>query len=59
LHAEKVIEYVSSAISVNNTIEDNLYKAYLSLFRKEIVQSKEIDTLEAWLKDYQYCIHRK
>jgi hypothetical protein len=59
LHAEKVIEYVSSAISVNNTIEDNLYKAYLSLFRKEIVHSKEIDTLEAWLKDYQYCITRK
>jgi hypothetical protein len=53
LHAEKVVELVSAAISVNHGIENNLHNAYMALLRKGIVEGREIDTLEAWLKDYQ------
>jgi hypothetical protein len=53
IHTEKVIELVNGAITKDQSIENNLYNAYLSLHKKDIVVSKEIETLEAWLKDCQ------
>lgn len=49
--SEKVIEIVSNAISVEETIEDNLYNAYTALLKENIVCEKEIVTLEAWIND--------
>jgi len=48
---EKVIEVVSANISGNVSIENNLYNAYHALHRNGIVIDKELQTLEAWLKD--------
>lgn len=48
---EKVIELVQSAISSSESIETNLYNAYIALLKENIVCDKEIVTLEAWLKD--------
>jgi hypothetical protein len=56
LHTEKVVELVSAAITKAQSIENNLYNAYMSLLKNDIVASKEIDTLEAWLKDHQNCL---
>jgi hypothetical protein len=50
-YSEKVIELVSNAISIADSIETNLYKAYSALLKENIVCDKEIITLEAWLKD--------
>ena len=50
-YTEKVIELVSSSISSSESIETNLYKAYKSLQKENIVCEKELITLEAWLKD--------
>jgi hypothetical protein len=51
VNSEKVIEIVSSVISKNNTVLDNMYTAYEALFRKGIVEDKELPILEAWLKE--------
>lgn len=56
LHTEKVMELVTKTISNGQSVEDNLYNAYLTLFKNEIVDSREIETLEAWLRDYQHCV---
>ena len=53
LHAEKVIHIVSESISSRYTIEDNLYRAYEALNRNNIVDKKELDTLNAWIGDYK------
>jgi len=52
-NCEKVIELVSKAISKNNSIEVNLYKAYEALLAKNIVCEKELITLKAWLSDLE------
>lgn len=50
-HCEEVMEITSGAISVNNSINDNLYNTYEALLKKEIVEKRELDVLSAWLKD--------
>jgi hypothetical protein len=50
-HCEKVIDVVAKAISVDNTIEENLFKAYRALLINKIIVEKELETLEAWLDD--------
>jgi STELLO glycosyltransferases len=50
-HGENVIEIVSNAISVADSIENNLHHSYKALLKEHIVCDKEITTLEAWLKD--------
>ena len=52
---EKVVEAVSSAISPNASIYDNLYNSYLKLFNAGIVEKKEIINLEAWIEDSKNC----
>jgi len=56
-HCEKVIELVSNSISKSESIETNLYNAYKSLLKENIVCAKEIITLEAWLKDIKKLIN--
>lgn len=51
MHTENVIELVSKSINIGNSISDNLYNAYDSLLKNNIVIDKEMETLSAWLKD--------
>ena len=55
LQSERVVELVAGGITRRRSLEDNLFEAYQSLFRADIVCQDEIVTLEAWLKDYQRC----
>jgi hypothetical protein len=52
-HCEKVIELVANSISKSDSIESNVYNAYKSLLKSEIICKKEMITLEAWLIDLQ------
>jgi hypothetical protein len=52
-HCERVIELVSNSISKSESIETNLYNAYKSLLKENIVCDKEMITLDAWLKDIE------
>ncbi len=53
LHAEKVISIVSESISHQYSIEDNLFRAYEALNKNNIVDKKELETVEAWIQDYK------
>ncbi len=52
-NCERVIELVSNSISKSESIETNLYNAYKSLLKENIVCDKEMITLDAWLKDIE------
>lgn len=52
-YSELIVEYVSSVVSRNNSISDNLFNAYHALFNNSVVTRKEIDMLELWLEDVQ------
>jgi hypothetical protein len=52
-HADKVIELVVNSISASESIGANLYNAYLSLLKENIVSEKELITLKAWLEDIE------
>lgn len=52
-YCERVIELVSNSISITEGIETNLYNAYESLLKENIVSDKEMITLDAWLKDIE------
>ncbi|SMM99362.1 protein transglucosylase [uncultured Candidatus Thioglobus sp.] len=49
--SNKAIELVMGAISASDSIESNLYNAYLSLLAAKIVHPQEMLTLDAWLED--------
>lgn len=51
LHAEKVIELVSSVVTEAESIASNLHKAYSILHQHNIVSDNEMVTLDAWLQD--------
>ena len=53
LHSESIIESVSSSISSDMSIGDNLHRAYIKLNGLNIVPKEEIICLEAWLADYE------
>jgi len=50
-YGEKVIGLVSNAISASENIDVNLFNAYKSLLKENIICEKEMTTLETWLKD--------
>jgi len=50
-HTYEILELVSKSISKYESIETNLYNAYLSLLDANIVSKEEMITLEAWLTD--------
>ena len=50
-HCEKVINLVLDSISISETMESNLYNAYKSLLRENIICKEELISLEFWLKD--------
>jgi len=52
-NCEKVIDLVTNSISISESIEVNLYNAYRSLLKENIVCEKEMTTLFAWLKDVE------
>jgi hypothetical protein len=50
-NCEKVIDVVTKAVSLDNTMEENLLNAYRALLINKIIIEKELETLEAWLLD--------
>ncbi|SFF37681.1 STELLO glycosyltransferase family protein [Spirosoma endophyticum] len=50
-YTEKVIDVVTRTISIDKSIESNLYDSYDSLLKADIVSANEMKTLEAWLTD--------
>lgn len=50
-HAQSIVDIVGSAVSSGNSVAENLFCAYEQLQRREIVEKRELDLLEAWLKD--------
>lgn len=51
LYAEKVVDIVTGCVTSRYTMEDNLFNAYESLHRHQIVNKEELPLLTAWLKD--------
>jgi hypothetical protein len=54
---ERVIELILNSISCSESIETNLYNAYKSLLKENIVCEKEMITLDAWLNDINKLNH--
>jgi len=50
-YANEVIDWVQGAISVNESIETNLYNAYGALLAAGIVCNEEMHTLSCWIND--------
>ncbi len=50
-HSENVVDIVSSAVSVRNSISENLLSAYEALLNKKVVDKNELTTLNAWIND--------
>ncbi|MDR1764358.1 MAG: STELLO glycosyltransferase family protein [Dysgonamonadaceae bacterium] len=48
---EKVVAAVDGVIGERRSISDNLFEAYRALLAIGIVEERELETLEAWLKD--------
>jgi hypothetical protein len=55
-YTEQVIDLVSKSIIKSESIESNIYNAYNSLLKANIVCSDEIKTLTVWLKDLSKLI---
>ena len=51
LNAEKIPAIVQSAISDKKSIGENLFDAYRELVREKITGEKELEILEAWLRE--------
>ncbi|MDD9148839.1 STELLO glycosyltransferase family protein [Sporolactobacillus sp. CQH2019] len=51
LHSEEVIDIVEGTIRGNNDISNNLFNAYEALYKKDIVEKRELELLNAWLID--------
>ena len=52
-HASRIVEWVTPHITADNSVEDNLYQAYRALHRKKVVESEELQAVEAWLTEIQ------
>jgi hypothetical protein len=53
-YAARIPGIVQDSINVNCDIGSNLFRAYSALLKEGIVTSRELGTLEAWLKDLEY-----
>ncbi|WP_136468916.1 DUF288 domain-containing protein [Flagellimonas onchidii] len=53
LYAERTVEIVKKAIKSNHTIATNLMNAYQALEKNNIVSSRELHVLGAWLESLQ------
>jgi hypothetical protein len=51
LHAERIVDIVGGVAASGNSVAENLFSAYEHLHRQGIVEKRELDLLEAWLKD--------
>ncbi|SHL54076.1 STELLO glycosyltransferase family protein [Hymenobacter psychrotolerans] len=51
LHPNKVIEVVKSRISPDNSVSENLLRAYQGLQEVGIVSAQEVELLQLWLQD--------
>lgn len=50
-NCEKVIDITNKVIHSQESIQNNLFNTYDELHKNNIVESKELITLEAWIKD--------
>ena len=53
LHPVKVIKTVTDAVSPQHSVAENLLLAYRALQTEKIVETREIELLEAWIRDLQ------
>lgn len=51
LHVRKVIQTVSDVVRSNESIPDNLRRAYEALANEGIVEPQEVELLDLWLQD--------
>ncbi len=51
INSEKIIDTVEKTVTSRCSIDENLYNAYESLFRKNIVQKYELDMIASWILD--------
>jgi len=52
-NCENVLNWISSSISKNESMENNLFNAYDKLLTHKVVKSSEMIALEAWISDVQ------
>jgi hypothetical protein len=50
-YSAKVLEIAKTVVSKDTTVSDNLFNVYKALYYNNIVDKKELFTLEAWLRD--------
>lgn len=53
LHIETALETVIASVACGLSVSDNLMKAYMGLYKKNMVSDNELRLLECWLKDAQ------
>jgi hypothetical protein len=53
-YCDNIINITSNVITKDESILNNLFNAYVELRKHNIVESKELVTLDAWLKDLDY-----
>jgi hypothetical protein len=58
-HSEEIVGIASDVITKDDSIQNNLFNVYVELHTNNIVESKELVTLEAWLKDLDYIMGQK
>jgi hypothetical protein len=58
-HSEDIVGIASDVITRDDSIQNNLFNVYEALHKKNIVESKELVTLEAWLKDLDHILGQK
>ena len=54
LNCEKVIDITNDVVDTKASIHDNLFNVYEGLNKHKIVESRELETLEAWIKDLEH-----
>ena len=57
-NSNKVMEIVKGIVSANYSIEDNLFNAYEELLKLNIVEVREMLTLQCWLSDLEKMNHK-
>jgi hypothetical protein len=53
LQSENIIEWITTVVTSDASIEDNLHRAYVKLLQQKIIVEDEMNLLEAWLKSLQ------
>lgn len=58
MHCEKVTSIIIGVISSEESITENLRLAYKALVKNSVVPEKELNSLEAWIKDIKSIFYK-